>query len=313
MPLREYAGNAKRTTLSSDITASSTSISGADFTNWPTGSPGNFFIVIDRGLSNEEKVLCSSRSGNTLTVAGSGRGADSTAAASHTAGAFIEHGLTATDIREVNDHTFDTTNDDHTQYLNNARHDVEARHTFGAAFGTAQTPVDISGAAAAAGAGANPANEAHVHMLSPPACRVFNSTNLTVSHNTLTAFTFNSERFDTDTMHDTSTNTGRITFNTAGVYVVTLQFEVTATTDYQHVLGAIRINGSTNIAYHDLGAVTEGTYPPGMTLSTLYKFAAADFVDATVLYKRTSAGASDVLVNGNRSPEFSAVWVGDGI
>lgn len=163
MARREYKGNAARTTLSADITAVSTTFSGANFTNWPTGAGGNFFVIIDRGLSGEEKILCSSRSGNTITVAGGGRGSDDTSAAAHTAGAFIEHGLTKTDADEANDHKNTTTLDDHTQYLNNARHDVEARHTFGAALGTAQAGADVTVTAGIAGVGANPAREDHTH------------------------------------------------------------------------------------------------------------------------------------------------------
>lgn len=160
---REYKGNAAKTTLSADITASSTTIGIVSGTNWPTGATGNFFIIIDRGLSSEEKVLCSARSGNTLTVASSGRGADDTSATAHLSGANVEHGMTKTDADEANDHVADTTNDDHTQYLNNARHDVEARHAFGAALGAPGTPSDLSAAAASAGSGDDAAREDHVH------------------------------------------------------------------------------------------------------------------------------------------------------
>jgi hypothetical protein len=50
-------------------------------------------------------------------------------------------------------------------------------------------------------------------------CRVYNSGNQTISNATWTDLTFDSELYDTDTMHDTSSNTNRITFTTAGVYV----------------------------------------------------------------------------------------------
>lgn len=100
---RDFAGAAPATTLSSDITASSTTISVADGTGYPTGSGGNFFIVVDRGLSTEEKILCSSRSGNTFTVvATTGRGADETSASAHSSGAAVEHPGTKTDFDEAN-------------------------------------------------------------------------------------------------------------------------------------------------------------------------------------------------------------------
>lgn len=48
--------------------------------------------------------------------------------------------------------------------LTTANHDVEARHTFGAAYGTPATPSTLTvGGAAAIGTGDNPAKEDHVH------------------------------------------------------------------------------------------------------------------------------------------------------
>ena len=55
------------------------------------------------------------------------------------------------------------------------------------------------------------------------ACSVLKSTSTTVSGSSSTTVGFNAtDRYDTDTMHDTSTNNTRITFNTAGKYLVTL-------------------------------------------------------------------------------------------
>src|ERR1044072_4576369 len=111
MGRRVYVGNAGATTLASDITAGSTSIAVTDATNWPSPTGGTAAVaIIGRNTSSEEKIPFSGRGGNTLT--GCVRGFDSTAAATHTAGQAVEHGLSATDMDEVNDHTFDTTNDD---------------------------------------------------------------------------------------------------------------------------------------------------------------------------------------------------------
>lgn len=96
---REYSGNAAATTLTSDISNSATSIPVTDGTGFPTGT-NPFFIVIGRGTSSEEKILCSSRTGNTITV--SSRGADDTSAVSHDAGAAVEHVWTAQDADDTN-------------------------------------------------------------------------------------------------------------------------------------------------------------------------------------------------------------------
>lgn len=92
----EHQGGAKATTLASEITASATSFTVADATNWPTGSSFPFWVVIDRGKAAEEKILCSSRTGTLISV--SSRGQDGTSAASHDGGATVEHCLTATEI-----------------------------------------------------------------------------------------------------------------------------------------------------------------------------------------------------------------------
>lgn len=176
MTRRSYSGNAPATTLSAGINNSALSLSVASATGYPAGGgAGPFFIVIDRGLATEEKLLIDSVSGTTFTVNASGRGADGTTASSHTSGAVVEHVISKTDIDEANAHVNDTTTNTHPQYvldsdlvaaayLNAAAHDVEARHTFGAAYGTPATPSTTSQTTAAVGTGDNPAREDHVHL-----------------------------------------------------------------------------------------------------------------------------------------------------
>ena len=108
---REYVGGAQSARLTSALgnTSLDLTISCNDLTNWPTGTGGTpFYVVIDRGTSSEEKILCSSRSGNTLTVfddgVSTGRGADNTSITAHSSNALIEHVFTATDADEANAH-----------------------------------------------------------------------------------------------------------------------------------------------------------------------------------------------------------------
>lgn len=107
---RQYAGGAKPTTLASSLgnSPANLTISGTDFANYPTGSIGPFYIVIDRGTVNEEKILCVSRTSNTITVyddgVTNGRGADGTSIVAHSQGATVEHVFTATDADEANAH-----------------------------------------------------------------------------------------------------------------------------------------------------------------------------------------------------------------
>jgi hypothetical protein len=107
---REYVGAAFASVLTAPLAASAgaTTITANNLTNWPTGSPGPFYVVVDRGLANEEKILCVSRSGNILTVyttgGANGRAADGTSLSAHSINATIEHVFTATDADEANAH-----------------------------------------------------------------------------------------------------------------------------------------------------------------------------------------------------------------
>lgn len=102
---REFVGSALRTTLSSDILITSTSISVADGSSFPTGL-NPFVISIGRGTASEEKILCSVRSGGTFTVLE--RGYDGTTASAHTTGDYVDHVLDAAAIQDMNTVTNDT-------------------------------------------------------------------------------------------------------------------------------------------------------------------------------------------------------------
>lgn len=112
---RSYSGGAKPAYLTVALggTTGDLTITCDDLANWPTGSPGPFYVVIDRNLTTEEKILCSSRTGNVITVYSSGlstgRGSDGTTISAHSIGAEIEHVFTATDADEANAHVNSTT------------------------------------------------------------------------------------------------------------------------------------------------------------------------------------------------------------
>ena len=90
------------TTITGSINSSDTSITIDSSTGWPAGTNGEFFVVINKGQSTEEKVRVDTRSGSTLTVTSSGRGVDGTTAASHAAGESIQVCATAFDLDEAN-------------------------------------------------------------------------------------------------------------------------------------------------------------------------------------------------------------------
>ena len=98
---RSYAGAAPACTLTSSITSGDTTASlTGTVTDWPATAGGPFHMVIDPGLSTEEKVLVASRSTGSLSSIT--RGVDGTTAVSHSAGATCYPVFTAVDADEAN-------------------------------------------------------------------------------------------------------------------------------------------------------------------------------------------------------------------
>jgi hypothetical protein len=120
-------GGVPATTLSSSINSGDTSIPVTDGTGYPSGAGGNFYIVIDRGLSSQEVIECSARSGNTVTAAT--RGADGSSAASHASGAAVEHVVPASELQAMSTHRNATTGTPHgSAYLTTTSH-ASVSHT----------------------------------------------------------------------------------------------------------------------------------------------------------------------------------------
>lgn len=136
--------------------------------------------------------------------------------------------------------------------------------------------------------------------------RAYNSANISCASGAAVLLTFDSERYDTDTIHSTSSNTGRLTATTAGKYQITGQaaFATNAT-------GArglfIRLNGTTELAHVRQPAVA-GTDISILNVSTTYDLAATDYLE--LLAYQTSGSTLNVSAFGNFSPEFMMHKVG---
>jgi len=98
-PSRYYSSVARRTTLTADINGTTTSITVAAATGFPSTTP--YTLIIDQDTVNEEVVEVTNRSGTTLTVT---RGVDGTSGIAHTAGASVEHGVSARDFADSRGH-----------------------------------------------------------------------------------------------------------------------------------------------------------------------------------------------------------------
>jgi hypothetical protein len=79
--------------------------------------------------------------------------------------------------------------------------------------------------------------------------RAYNSSSIAVVSGSWVTYTMDSESFDTDTMHDTSSNTQRITFTTAGTYRVHAHLVITANATEAEFGAKLLLNaGATEIA-----------------------------------------------------------------
>ena len=108
------------------------------------------------------------------------------------------------------------------------------------------------------------------------AARAFNSGNLSITSGTATIITLDSERWDTDTIHNASSNTGRLTATTAGRYQITGHIElahVVAPDPLGYIRLEIRLNGSTILASHDSFPNTWTETTTRISISTHYNLA----------------------------------------
>jgi hypothetical protein len=90
---REFTGAAPLTQLDGGVGTTDTSCVLVNHVGYPDGSSGPFVLVLGRGLPTEEKVLCSGRSGGTVTI--SERGFDGTEPQAHDDGDPVWHALDA--------------------------------------------------------------------------------------------------------------------------------------------------------------------------------------------------------------------------
>lgn len=181
----------------------------------------------------------------------------------------------------------------------------------------ATTPANVASAAATGSAGTM-ARRDHVHTIasstvtpamhtSVPMARAMHSANQAIATGTVTVLAFDSETFDTDTIHDTVTNNSRLTAKTAGRYRITASAEFAANaTGVRSLL--LRTNGTTTT----IGAVrVPNAGAADVTIvecTTTWTFSVNDYVE--VFAYQTSGGNLNVNASGSYSPVFQMEWIG---
>jgi len=143
-----------------------------------------------------------------------------------------------------------------------------------------------------------------IHIGNNPSARVYHNTDQSIPNGADTVISFNSERYDGDAIHDTSTNNSRLTCKTAGKYFIAAGIEWGSSSATGVRKAEIRLNGTTVIArsYHAaVEYLCQG-------VSCVYDLAVNDYIE---VYVRQNAGVSlNVVVDPNASPEFMMVRVG---
>jgi hypothetical protein len=97
MARRYYSSIAAQTTLSAGIDSSTSTVPVTAVSGWPSSFP--YTLLIDKDTVNEEIVSVTGRTGVTLTVT---RGVDGSSGIAHSAGANVQHGVSARDFDEPN-------------------------------------------------------------------------------------------------------------------------------------------------------------------------------------------------------------------
>jgi len=111
-------------------------------------------------------------------------------------------------------------------------------------------------------------------------CRVFNSASLSTSSGVTLVLTFDSERYDTDSMHSTTTNTDRITFTTGGTYVFGCSIQMSDVNTTGARIVRIRLNAAaTPLAELRVAGIS---YLRTLHCHGAYNFAANDWIDCVV-------------------------------
>ena len=141
-------------------------------------------------------------------------------------------------------------------------------------------------------------------ILNTPAVHVFDSGATAITTGTRTNLTFNSERYDQDGMHSTSTNTGRLTCIVAGKYRIASNstFQTLNGGSATFAIAFIQLNGSNDIAVTVVAFVDNGAVGTAVSVSVTYDLVVGDYVEVAVQH---DYGADrNILSTADYTPEF---------
>jgi len=132
-------------------------------------------------------------------------------------------------------------------------------------------------------------------------CRVTNDTTQSIPKNTWTKLHFDSEVYDTDSLHDNTTDNTRLTCTESGIYMINGQVQWSSMTGTQYLV--IYLNNESQIAR----VSGTNTYSFMNDVTTMYNLEEGDYVELMVYH--TSSTDEDIIksntgAGGYYSPEF---------
>jgi len=136
--------------------------------------------------------------------------------------------------------------------------------------------------------------------------RVFDSGTQSISNATNTAITFNSESYDTNSYHSTTTNTSRLTVPSTGYYLFSGQIFVDPNATGGRYL-EIKKNGTT-VQAMETGAATQASVATFLPITAILSATANDYFEL-FLYQ-TSGGTRTTYTSGAAYNSFSVQYLG---
>ncbi len=140
------------------------------------------------------------------------------------------------------------------------------------------------------------------------AVSVSNSSNISIPNFTLTPIPFNTEKFDTNDLHDVTTNTTRLTAKKAGIYQITgaAHFEL-LNAGYREL--QIRRNGTEYIASQRMDYTACSVQNLPLNIATLYKLDVDDYVELMAAHNYGTA--MNIIAGWSSTPVFMMIRISD--
>lgn len=151
-----------------------------------------------------------------------------------------------------------------------------------------------------------------VPVTNPPTVRVTKSAGQNITNSTDTAITWDTEAWDTDTMHSTSSNTSRLTATTAGKYSFTFQTDWDRNVSNTRAAFIVKNNNAASpVALGNIrlasGIQSNGGTDKEISVSGTVALAAGEYIEAYVFQ---DSGGTRVFGAGNSAlASFEMTWL----